>query len=61
MKRTKRPTLDQVIRDAVSVQERIRRETGAIIEFSMTFQPAPEKQPKKRLTQTVSEVKQENS
>lgn len=54
MKRTKRPTLDQVIRDAVSVQERIRRETGAIIEFHMTFQPAPEKQPKKRPAQTVS-------
>ena len=48
MKQTKRPTLDQVIRDAVNVQSRLLRETGALIEFHMTFRPAPETPKKKR-------------
>jgi len=39
-KRTYKPTLDQVIRDAVVVQERLRRECGAEITFHFTFQPA---------------------
>jgi hypothetical protein len=47
MKRTKSPTLDQVIRDAVNVQARLRKE-GILIEFSMRFMPPPEK-PKKQL------------
>lgn len=43
-KRTYKPTLDQVIRDAIAVQERLRKK-GIIIGFSMTFEPPPEKKP----------------
>lgn len=41
-KRSYKPTLDQVIRDAVAVQERLRKE-GILIEFSMRFSPPTEK------------------
>ena len=41
-KETKRPTLDQVIRDAVNVQARLMRECGAEIGFTLTFRPAAE-------------------
>lgn len=46
-KPVKQPTLDQVIRDAVNVQSRILKETGALIEFHFTFRPADDqKKPK---------------
>ena len=42
------PTLDQVIRDFVKVQERLLREAGAEIHITLSFCPATK--PKKRGT-----------